>query len=108
MYMRITEIWIRNYRLIRDMRIRDIERALILVGKNNTGKTAILDAVRVALGAGAVRTEDFQEDFSNIEISVRMSLEEEDLIRLHRGGRVSKYRRYEAWLEDFKRKLPSF
>ena len=86
MYMRITEIWIRNYRLIRDMRIRDIERALILVGKNNTGKTAILDAVRVALGAGAVRTEDFQEDFSNIEISVRMSLEEEDLIRLHRGG----------------------
>ena len=66
MYMRITEIWIRNYRLIRDMRIRDIERALILVGKNNTGKTALLDAVRVALGAGAVRTEDFQEDFSNI------------------------------------------
>ena len=38
MYMRITEIWIRNYRLIRDMRIRDIERALILVGKNNTGE----------------------------------------------------------------------
>ena len=35
-------------------------------------------------------------------------MEEEDLIRLHRGGRVSKYRRYEAWLEDFKRKLPSF
>lgn len=106
--MRITELWIRNFKVIRDMKIRDIERALILVGKNNTGKTAILDAVRAALGACTVRQEDFQEDFPNIEISVRMSLEAEDLRNLHHKGKVSRYRRYEAWLEDFSRKLPSF
>ena len=44
--MQITDLRIRNFKSIRDMHIRDIENALILVGKNDTGKTAVLDAVR--------------------------------------------------------------
>lgn len=45
--MQLVRLRIRNYKVIRDMEICDIENALILVGKNNTGKTSVLDAIRV-------------------------------------------------------------
>ena len=90
------------------MKICNIENALILVGKNNTGKTAVLDAIRAVGGSYAVRREDFQADYPNVEIRVELSLEEEDLKILHRYGMVSSYRRYEAWKEAFCRKLPSY
>ena len=79
--MQITDLRIRNFRSIRDMQIRDIENALILVGKNDTGKTAVLDAVRAAGGDYTVRAEDFREDFPNVEVSVRLRIEEDDLKR---------------------------
>ena len=90
------------------MHIGGIENALILVGKNSTGKTAVLDAIRAASGDYVVREEDFQEDFPNIEIRVSLKIEEEDLKRLHRRGIVSPYRRYEAWYRDFCEKIPSY
>ena len=48
--MQITDLWIRNFKSIRDMHIGDIENALILVGKNDTGKTR-----RSRCGAGCGR-----------------------------------------------------
>ena len=42
--MQFTYLRIQNFKSIRDMEIKDIEAALILVGKNNTGKTSVLDA----------------------------------------------------------------
>ena len=106
--MQIVTLRIRNFKSISDMDIRDVENALILVGKNNTGKTAVLDAVRAVGGSYRIGEEDFREDFSNIEITVSLSLTEEDLEELHRRGRVSAYRRYASWYQDFCRKLPSF
>ena len=44
--MQITDLRIRNFKSIKNLHIADIENALILVGQNNTGKTAVLDAVR--------------------------------------------------------------
>ena len=43
--MRIQELHIKNFRYIRNLEICDIENALILVGKNNVGKTAVLSAL---------------------------------------------------------------
>lgn len=106
--MRITELRIKNFKSIRDMRIGNIENALILVGKNNTGKTAVLDAVRAVAGSYRIRTEDFREDFPNIEIHVTLQIGEDDLRMLHSAGKVSKYRRYDAWLGDFSRRFPSW
>ena len=106
--MQITDLWIRNFKSIRDMHIGEIENALILVGKNDTGKTAVLDAVRAVGGDYTVREEDFHENYPNIEIMVTLQISEEDLQRFHRYGIVSSYRRYEAWHRDFSRKLPSF
>ena len=106
--MQITDLWIRNFKSVKDMHISGIENALILVGKNDTGKTAVLDAIRAGGGDYEVREEDFQENFPNIEIMVTLQITETDLQRFHKYGVVSSYRRYEAWYRDFCKKLPSF
>ena len=106
--MKITDLHIRNFKSIHDMHLKQIENALILVGQNNTGKTTVLDAVRAVGGEYEICPEDFWEDGSNIEITVSLSFSEEDLNLLRRKGIVSQYRRKEAWLQDFCKKLPSF
>ena len=106
--MQIADLTIQNFKSIRDIHIDGIENALILVGKNNTGKTAVLDAIRAVFGEYEVQEEDFQEDYPNIEIRVALTIGEEDLYRLHENGRISQYRRYEAWYKDFCKKLPSY
>ena len=57
--MRIRDIRIRNFKSIREIHIPDIEQALILVGQNSTGKTAVLDALRAVAGSYQVRKEGF-------------------------------------------------
>lgn len=106
--MKITDLHIRNFKSIHDMHLRQIENALILVGQNNTGKTTVLDVVRAVGGEYEICPEDFWEDGSNIEITVSLSFTEEDLNLLRRKGVVGQYRRKEAWLQDFCKKLPSF
>ncbi|MBA4700087.1 MAG: AAA family ATPase [Ruminococcus sp.] len=106
--MKITSLRIRNFKSIRDMYIKDIENALILVGQNNTGKTAVLDAVRAVGGSYRILPEDFRENFPNVEVSVSLEFGEEDLLSFHKRGVVSRYRRLEAWREDFRKKLPSY
>lgn len=46
--MRLTRIEIRNFRSIRHL-VVDLGKTTVFVGPNNAGKTAILDAVRIAL-----------------------------------------------------------
>ena len=106
--MRITRLCIKNFKSIRDMEINGIENALILVGRNNTGKTSVADAVRAAFGVYQVTQADFNEKKQNIEISVVLSLSKEDLRQLHERGMVSVYKRYAVWERDFKEKLPSY
>lgn len=106
--MQITDLWIRNFKSIRSMHIENIENALILVGQNNTGKTVVLDALRAVIGNYEIGEEDFLEDYPNIEIMVSLKIQEEDLKRFHKNGIVSTYRRYESWLRDFSKKLPSY
>lgn len=106
--MKIAAIHIRNFKSIRDMHIDDIENALILVGQNNTGKTTVLDAIRAAGGEYQIQPDDFGEDHANIEISISLEFEEEDLEQMYKRGMVSRYRKKEAWMQEFNKKLPSF
>ena len=46
--MRLTNLTIRNFRCIRDLRL-DLDETTVLIGENNTGKTAVLEAVRACL-----------------------------------------------------------
>ena len=41
--MQIESIDIKNYRLFRDTRLRDIPRLCVLVGANGTGKSTLLN-----------------------------------------------------------------
>lgn len=90
------------------MFIENIENALILVGQNNTGKTAVLEAVQAVGGIYRIQPEDFQKDYPNIEIFVTLEITEEDLKILHQSGCISSFRRYDIWFQDFCKKLPSY
>ena len=48
--MRIEYLLIRNFKSIRELEINDIEDVLILVGRNNAGKSVVLDAIRAVTG----------------------------------------------------------
>lgn len=106
--MQIRFLKIRNFKSIQNLEIHDVENALILVGKNNTGKTVVLDAIRAATGNYDVKETDFNEKRQNIEITITLEITEEDLHMFHSIGRVSTYKRYESWKRDFCEKLPSF
>ena len=85
--MQLTYLHIHNFKSIRDMEIRDVGRGqLILVGKNNTGKTSILDAVCAVCGCYRVQEADFNEREQAIRIDASFSISSEDLALFHRMG----------------------
>ncbi len=106
--MQIKSLHIKNFKSIQELEIHDIEKSLILVGKNNTGKTAVLDAIGAVTGNYVPKETDFNEKKQNIEIEMVLDITEEDLHQFHAYGIVSSYKRYESWKRDFCEKLPSF
>ena len=77
--MQITFLKIKNFKSIKNLQIKDVENCLILVGKNNTGKTVVLDAIRAVTGNYKIKETDFNERKQNIEISMTLEITEEDL-----------------------------
>ena len=106
--MQIKFLNIKNFKSIRKLEIKDVENCLILVGKNNTGKTVVLDAIRAVTGNYKIKETDFNERRQNIEITMTLQITDEDLHQFHNYGRVSNYKNYESWLRDFQKKLPCF
>ena len=106
--MQIKSLHIQNFKSIREVCINDIENSLILVGKNNTGKTVVLDAIRIVMGYYVPKHSDFNEKKQNIEIGMALEISEEDLLRFHANGVVSSYKRFSSWKNSFMEKLPSF
>lgn len=106
--MQIKSLSIKNFKSIRELELQDIENSLILVGKNNTGKTVVLDAIRAVTGDYTVSENDFNEKKQNIEIKMMLGITEEDLQQFHAQGLVSPYKRYESWKNDFYDKLPAY
>ncbi len=46
--MRITRLHIQNFRSVKELTV-DLGETTVLIGQNNAGKTAIIDAVRIVL-----------------------------------------------------------
>ena len=65
--MKISYLRIRNFKSIRDLEINELENALILVGKNNTGKTNVIDAILTATGNHIPKTTEFLDPQKSIE-----------------------------------------
>ncbi len=106
--MKIKSLSIKNFKSIRFLQIDDIEKALIIVGKNNTGKTVVLDAIRAVIGNYTVKETDFNTKKQNIEIAMTLNITDEDLRQFHICESVSKYKRFDTWKRDFCDKIPSY
>ena len=102
--MRITSLHIENFKSIESLTIQEIEQAMILVGKNNTGKTVVLDALLVLSGQLPIKKEHFNNIKKKIVISGTLEITEEDLKQLHDKGLVSKYKNFDKWKELIKGK----
>jgi hypothetical protein len=90
------------------MNISNIEKALILVGKNSSGKSNIMKVIRALGGDYSFSAEDFNEKKQNIEIAVSLQLDPEDLMLFHKNRILSRHGSYQAWEKVFRSKLPSF
>lgn len=106
--MKLKRLLIKNFKSIDELHLTDLENALILVGKNSTGKTAVLDAIRIISGSYRISADDLREGCSHVTIEADLELTDDDLQLLHCRGAVSKYRRFTSWMQDFERKLPSY
>lgn len=103
--MKFNYISINNFKSIKTLEIKDIEDTLILVGKNNTGKTVVLDAFRAVTGDYIIKDSDYFNKNSIISINIELELTDEDISNLHKRGLVSKYKNFELWKSDFIKKL---
>lgn len=106
--MQITNLHIKNFKSIRNMKLQNIENALILVGKNNAGKSSIIHALRAVSGSYRITSTDFNESMQNIEISISLSITREDKQMLHKKGIVSQYKKFDLWEKEFRNRLPSY
>ncbi|MCR5829428.1 MAG: ATP-binding protein [Lachnospiraceae bacterium] len=106
--MKITSLFIKNFKTIKELVLENIENAMIVVGKNSTGKTTILHAIRAMAGEYEVKPGDFNDCERNIEIAVDLELSNDDILMFHKTGVISKYKNFEKWYEEFRKELPSF
>ena len=105
--MKIGRLTIRNFKSIRQMEIEEINNALILVGKNNTGKTVVLDAIRLLCGQYPLTADDFTCPEQNITIAADIIFEPEDYEELHSRGVLCKYKSFASWKRVFSAHFPS-
>lgn len=106
--MKFSSLYIQNFKTIRDLSLSEVDNALILVGRNNTGKTVVLYAILAVIGDYRVKDSDFLDEEKSIVIGGTLSINEDDLHELHERGMVSGYKKFEVWEEDFKLKLPGY
>ena len=91
--MKIDYLKITNFKSIREMTLENIEDALILVGKNNTGKTVVLDAVRAITGQYGPGEDCFNDPSKKVTIDVGIFFTDEDIEKFYEQRAVSKYKK---------------
>lgn len=106
--MKISYIHIKNFKSIRDLEIKDIDNALILVGKNNTGKTVVIDAICLVSGQLEPQQRHFLESGKNISVEMKVEFEDKDLQMYYERHLLGNYKNYDMWYKNFTEKLPSF
>lgn len=74
--MKLKEIHIKRFRGIKDQIIKDIDNALVLIGKNNAGKSAYLTAIRTFFGDYTPQDKDIYQECDDFEIDVVLECDE--------------------------------
>ena len=106
--MKISYLRIKNFKSIQDLEIKELDNALILVGKNNTGKTVVIDAICLAAGQFEIKPRHFLNQEEPVTVAMEVELGEEDLKNFHLKGLVSEEKEYDLWEQQFKEKVPSY
>lgn len=106
--MKISSMFIKNFKTIKELNIDKMDNAFIVVGKNSTGKTTILHAISAVAGSYEIRHTDFNNPTRNIEISLNLEITNSDILDFHAKGIVSRYKGFDMWYEDFCKLLPTF
>lgn len=106
--MKICYLHIKNFKSIKDLEIKNLDNALILVGKNNTGKTVVIDAICLAAGQFPIKPRHFLNPKEPITVDMEVELSEQDLENFHRKGLVNNHKEYDSWEKIFKEKIPSY
>lgn len=106
--MKISSMYISNFKSIKKLEITDIDYAFILVGKNGTGKSAVIDAVRAVTGNYEIKKSYFNNQNENIQIGVTLEASTEAMERMFEWGAVIKAKTYDEWEEEFLDKFPTF
>ncbi len=105
--MKISSVCISNYRSIDYLEIKDIREVLILVGKNNAGKSNIIGAVTSAFSGRVIGPNERNHD-GNVVIGLTLDISDDDLRVFQRRAILSKYKKYDKWYEEFCEKIPSY
>ena len=105
--MKIVYIKITNFKSVRELEINNIDNALILVGKNSTGKTSVIDAILLAAGLRPVNQREFLDSGKPIRVSIKIEFTDDDLRYYNSKGIIEKNHDYNKWLDAFKKALPS-
>ena len=74
--MHLSEIKLKNFRLFKDETVILLQNGVnVLVGENNSGKTAIIDAIRYTLGTTSYETNPRvdEDDFFNLEREIQIT-----------------------------------
>lgn len=105
--MKISSMYICNFKSIKRMEVLDIDYAFILVGKNGTGKSSVIDAVRAIIGDYKIVSEDFKDGKENIEISITLEFSADIMEKMYEWKVISKANSYDLWEEEFFEKFPT-
>lgn len=106
--MKVLACSVKNFKAIRKLEMKSIESAVILVGKNNCGKTLIMDAIRMAFGGLSLEDDCFCDATQDIKVMITLEITEDDLVRLNDNCKVSSRTNYELWYEEFMERIPSY
>lgn len=106
--MRIKTLKICNFKSIRELTMKDVESALILVGKNSVGKTVVLDALRAVAGMYPIQKSDYNLSSGNITVEIELAISNDDLQLMNANRMFSRYKKHDLWMKDFTSKFPSY
>jgi len=103
--MKICQLTVKNFLSIKELVLEDIDNTLILVGKNNVGKSSILKAVCLLCKDYEVEQNAFHIKNEPIEIRGILQIYDRDLEHLYENRKVSRHRKYEKWIDEFKERI---
>lgn len=107
--MKIVSMYVENFVSIEKIQINEIEDACILVGKNNTGKSSIIDAIRAIAGDYKIIEKNFLDSSKPVKIGITLEIDiDEDMDILFENGMVSEERDFDKWCQEFENSFANF